>query len=115
MTSDNRLASIEATILDLQAQIARNQRILQGDSDLGGHGLVARLGRLEGIVEIQTKEFANFMAMLENERKIRDAIELERTRIFKNLEKWIKILGPLLGGGLGLQLIFDVFRQLNGG
>jgi hypothetical protein len=67
------------------------------------------------LIQSLTTQIAKQNEQREREQIIRDAKDQERTEIFQRIEKWIKILGPLLGGGLGLQIIFEIIKGLSGG
>lgn len=120
--TEQRIEELEVMIQSLNEQVRRNHVILNGDPDVAfSSGVLMRLGRIENHFESQaqliqglTKQIAKQNEQRGREREIAEAREAERTAIFQRMEKWIKILGPLLGGGLGLQIAFEIFKGLGG-
>ena len=121
--TEQRIEELEVMILDLNEQVRRNHVILNGDPNVAfSSGVLWRLEKIESnfvkqsqLIQSLTTQIAKQNEQREREQIIRDAKDQERTEIFQRIEKWIKILGPLLGGGLGLQIIFEIIKGLGGG
>lgn len=121
--ADERIEELEILIRELSEQVRRNHVILNGDPNVSfSSGVLWRLEKIENNFMQQSELIKNLAFEIkqqneqrEQERAIRDAREKERTEIFQRIEKWIKILGPLLGGGLGFQVIFEIVKAINGG
>jgi uncharacterized coiled-coil protein SlyX len=121
--TEQRIEELEVMILDLNEQVRRNHVILNGDPNVAfSSGVLWRLEKIENKFMQQSDLIKNLAFELkqqneqrEKEHDIRQAREQERTEIFQRMEKWVKILGPLLGGGLGFQIIFEIIKSLNGG
>jgi len=121
--TEKRIEELEVMINDLSEQVRRNHVILNGDTNIAfSSGVLWRLERIENKFMQQSDLIKNLAVELrqqneqrEKEHDIREAREQERTEIFQRMEKWVKILGPLLGGGLGFQIIFEIVKTLNGG
>lgn len=121
--TERRIEELELMIDSLNDQVKKNHVILNGDPDIAfSSGVLARLNRIEGHFSEQAQLIQNLAKQIEKQndqreqqREILEAREQERTEIFQRIEKWIKILGPLLGGGLSLQILFEVVQALSGG
>lgn len=121
--TEQRIDQIEVMISELSEQVRRNRIILNGDPDVAfSSGVLWRLQQIEinfskqsQLIQTLTASIEKQNELRERERAISEAKEQERTEIFIRIEKWIKILGPLLGGGLSLQVIFEIIKALNGG
>lgn len=121
--TEQRIEELEVIIESLSEQVRRNHVILNGDPNVSfSSGVLWRLERIEQnftkqsqLIQGLTTSIEKQNQLRERERAISEARERERTEIFQRIEKWIKILGPLLGGGLGVQLAFEIFKGLNGG
>ena len=121
--TEQRIEELEMVINDLNEQVRRNRVILNGDSDVAfSSGVLWRLQQIEmnfskqsQLIQTLATSIEKQNELRERERAISEAKEQERTEIFIRIEKWIKILGPLLGGGLSLQVIFEIIKALNGG
>lgn len=122
-SSEQRLEELELMVQNLNEQVRRNYVILNGDPDISfSSGVLTRLNRIETHFSEQAQLIQNLAKQIEKQndqreqqREILEAREQERTEIFQRIEKWIKILGPLLGGGLSLQILFEVVQALSGG
>lgn len=121
--TERRIEELELMIESLNNQVKKNHAILNGDPDISfSSGVLARLNRVEKHFSEQAQLIQNLADQIarqndqrEKQREILEAREQERTEIFQRIEKWIKILGPLLGGGLSLQILFEVVQALSGG
>lgn len=121
--TEQRIEELEILVRSLGEQVRRNHVILNGDSDVAfSSGVLWRLEKIENnfmkqseLIQTLTIEIKEQNERREHDRAIQEAREQERTEIFQRIEKWIKILGPLLGGGLGFQVIFEIVKALNGG
>lgn len=121
--TERRIEELEMMIQNLGEQVRRNHVILNGDPSITfSSGVLWRLEKMEQsftkqsqLIQGLTTSIEKQNQLRERERAITEAKEQERTEIFIRMEKWIKILGPLLGGGLGLQVIFEIVKALNGG
>lgn len=117
-SSEKRLEELELMVQNLNEQVRRNYVILNGDPDISfSSGVLTRLNRIEThfseqaqLIQNLANQIAKQNELREQQKEITEAREEERTIIFQNMEKWIKILGPLLGGGLGLQLLFELLK-----
>lgn len=121
--TEKRIEELEIVVNELSEQVRRNHVILNGDPNVAfSSGVLWRLEKIEHnfmrqseLIQTLTLEIKEQNEQREREQIIREAKEQERTEIFIRMEKWIKILGPLLGGGLGFQIIFEIVKALNGG
>lgn len=121
--TERRIEELELLVDQLGDQVRKNHVILNGDPDVSfSSGVLMRLNKIENhfseqaqLIQELAKQIQRQNDVREKEREIFEAREQERTEIFQRLEKWVKILGPLLGGGLGFQILFEVFKTLNGG
>lgn len=121
--TEQRVEEMEMLVRDLGEQVRRNHVILNGDPNVAfSSGVLWRLQQIESnfakqaqLIQGLTTSIEKQNQLRERERAITEAKEQERTEIFIRIEKWIKILGPLLGGGLSLQVIFEIIKALNGG
>lgn len=121
--TEKRIEELEILVQDLGELVRRNHVILNGDPNVAfSSGVLWRLEKIENnfmqqskLIQTLTEEIKQQNEQREQERAIREAREQERTEIFQRIEKWVKILGPLLGGGLGFQIVFEIIKTLNGG
>lgn len=121
--TEKRIEELEIVVNELSEQVRRNHVILNGDPNVAfSSGVLWRLEKIENnfmqqskLIQTLTEEIKQQNEQREQEHAIREAREQERTEIFQRIEKWIKILGPLLGGGLGFQVIFEIVKAINGG
>lgn len=121
--AEERIEELEILIRELSEQVRRNHVILNGDPNVSfSSGVLWRLEKIENNFMQQSELIRNLTIEIKQqneqrmqERAIQEAKEQERTEIFQRIEKWIKILGPLLGGGLGFQVIFEIVKAINGG
>lgn len=121
--TEQRIEELELIIESLTEQVRKNHVILNGDPDVSfSSGVLMRLNKIEShfgeqskLIQELAKQIQRQNDVREKEREVFEAREQERTEIFQRIEKWVKILGPLLGGGLGFQILFEVFKALNGG
>lgn len=121
--TEQRIEELELVIDSLTEQVRKNHVILNGDPDVSfSSGVLMRLNKIEShfseqaqLIQELARQIQRQNDVREKEREIFEAREQERTEIFQRLEKWVKILGPLLGGGLSLQILFEVISALSGG
>ena len=112
--------NMEQMIEGLADQIEHTRRILYGDPDIG-HGVLGRMTDMENKHAHMMQQISQLTSAIDadreqraHEQEIRAAVEAARTETIEKFYKLVQLLGPLLGGGLGLNIALELVRLWGG-
>jgi len=111
---------MEQMIEGLADQIERTNRIIHGDPDIG-LGVLARLADQENKTRQILVQIGQLTAAIDadreqraHENEIKSAVEAARTETIERFYKLVQLLGPVLGGGLGINIALELVKLLGG-
>jgi len=111
-------SNMEEQIGALQKEISRTHRILHGDPGIGV-GVLARLADIENKHTLMMQQIGHLTDAIQEDREqrkhetaIQMAVEQAREETMKKLFKLVQVFGPLLGGGLGVNILLELLKLI---